>query len=86
MIGLLGDGSTGGIMSLTDTFKTYNPVTLAVGCGFVVCGFWTVFEVVTHGVRTVAGGIFVFVMAVLLPLSLGVAIIHNQLRLRRNSN
>ena len=73
-------------MKLTDTFKTYNPITLTVGCGFVLCGFWTLFEVVTHGVSTVAGGIFVFVMAVILPLSLGVAIIHNQLRLRRNSN
>jgi hypothetical protein len=73
-------------VSLIDTFKTYNPVTLAVGCLFVLCGSWTVFEVIMHGVRTSAGGIFIFVMFVLLPVSLGVAIIHNQLRLRRNSN
>lgn len=73
-------------MSLTDTFKTYNPVALAVGCVFVFGGLWTGFEVVMHGVRTVLGGIFVFVIAVLLPLSLGVAVIHNQLRLRRNSD
>jgi len=71
-------------MSLRATFETYNPVTLAVGCIFVACGLWVVFEVVLHGLRTAAGG-FVLVLVAVMPVTLGVAIVHNQLRLRKNS-
>jgi hypothetical protein len=73
-------------MSLRDTFGTYNPVTLGVGCFFVACGAWTVLELLLHGVRTVLGGIVVVVLTVFVPVSIGVAIIHNQLRLRKDSN
>ena len=72
-------------MSLRDTFKTYNPVTAVVGCGFVFAGIWTIFQALVHGVRTHIGGVFVFVLFVLIPISLGVAIIHNQLSLRKTS-
>ena len=72
-------------MSLLDTFKTYNPVTLAVGIFFMAVGVWTIAELVLHGVRTAIGGVFVVVLFVLIPVSLGMAIVHNQLRLRRNS-
>ena len=80
-------------MSLRDTFETYNPVTLVVGCGFVACGLWVVFEVLLHGVyanwwRTAAGaagGIVMFLLCIVVPISLGAAVIHKQLRLRRNS-
>ena len=72
-------------MSLLDTFKTYNPVTLTVGIFFVGCGGWTITELALHGVRTAIGGVFVVVLFVLIPVSLGMAIVHNQLRLRKNS-
>jgi len=72
-------------MSLLDTFKTYNPVTLAVGTFFMAVGVWTIAELVLHPVRTTIGGVFVVVLFVLIPVSLGAAIVHNQLRLRRNS-
>jgi hypothetical protein len=65
-------------VSLLDTFKTYNPVTLAVGCLFVACGFWTVFEVVLHGARTALGGVFIFVLFVLVPVSLARGCNHTQ--------
>jgi multisubunit Na+/H+ antiporter MnhG subunit len=73
-------------MSLRDTFERYNPVTLGVGCLFVACGAWTVLELLLHSVRTILGGIVVVVLAVFVPVSIGTAIIHNQLRLRKNSN
>jgi multisubunit Na+/H+ antiporter MnhG subunit len=71
---------------LRDTFETYNPITLGVGCLFVACGVWAVLELLLHGVRTVLGGIVVVILAVFVPVSIGAAIIHNQLRLRKNSN
>jgi hypothetical protein len=71
-------------MSLRGTFERYNPVTIGVGCGFVACGLWIIFELVLHGVRTAVGGV-VLVLFAAIPVSLGVAIIHNQVRLRRNS-
>jgi hypothetical protein len=71
-------------MSLLDTYKTYNPVTVAVGCMFVGAGFWLLFELVRHGARTTAG-IFVIVLLAALPISVGAATIHNQLQLRRNA-
>jgi len=73
-------------MSLRDTFQTYNPVTLIFGWLFVACGVWAVAELLLRAVRTVLGGIVVFVLAVLIPVSIGAAIIHNQLRLRKKSN
>jgi len=73
-------------MSLRDTFQTYNPVTLVVGCFFVAYGAWMTLELLLHGVRTFLGGIIVFILAVFMPVSIGIAIIHNQLRLRKNSN
>jgi len=39
----------------------------------------------SHGVRTAVGGLFIFALFILFPLSLGIAIIHNQLRLRKRS-
>ena len=72
-------------MSLLDTFKTYNPVTLAVGIFFMAVGVWAIAELVLHRVRTAIGGVFVVVLFVFIPVSLGTAIVHNQLRLRRNS-
>jgi uncharacterized membrane protein len=51
-------------MSLLDTFKTYNPVTLTVGIFFVGCGGWTITELALHGVRTAIGGVFVVVLFV----------------------
>lgn len=72
-------------MSLLDTFKTYNPVTLTLGIFFVAGGVWTITELVLHGVRTAIGGVFIVVLFVLIPVSLGMAIVHNQLRLRKNS-
>ena len=78
-------------MSLRDTFETYNPVTLVVGCGFLACGLWVVFEVLTRGIRanwwrTAAGaaGSVMFLLCIVVPISLGAAIIHKQLRLRRS--
>jgi hypothetical protein len=73
-------------VSMTDTFTTYNPVTLIMGCYWVLAGFWVAFELITRPARTFAGAIFVIVMFVLLPVGLGAAIIHKQLRLRRKSN
>jgi len=72
-------------MSLVDTFKTYNPVTLALGIFFVAAGVWTITMLVLHGVRTAIGGVVVVVLVVLIPVSLGMAIVQNQLRLRKNS-
>jgi len=72
-------------MSLGDTFKTYNPVTLTLGILFVAAGFWTIAMLLAHGVRTAVGGLFIFVLFILFPLSLGIAIIHNQLGLRKRS-
>ena len=72
-------------MNLFDTYKTYNPVTLAVGIFFVGAGVWTIAALLLHGVRTVVGGIFVVVLFVLIPVSIGTAIVHNQLRLRKIS-
>jgi len=37
-------------------------------------------------VRDAIGGIVAFVLAVLIPVSIGAAIIHNQLRLQKRSN
>jgi hypothetical protein len=82
----MGGGDTGGIMSRTDIFKTYSQVTLGVGFGFEFCGVWNFREFMTHELRTVAGSILFVVIFVLLPLSVGGAIIPNQLRLRRKSN
>jgi hypothetical protein len=73
-------------MSLRDTFQTYNPVTLVLGWLFVACGAWAVVELLLRGVRTALGGIVVFVFAGLIPVSIGAAIIHNQLRLRKKSD
>jgi hypothetical protein len=72
-------------MSLLDTYKTHNLVTLATGCLFVAGGLWIVCEFMIHGVRTVAGGIFIFVVCVAPITSVEAAIIHNQLRLRREA-
>ena len=72
-------------MTLLDTYRTYNPVTLIVGCGFVACGLWTVSELFLHGVHTVLGGVVIFILFILIPTSLGIAIIHNQLQLRKHS-
>jgi len=72
-------------MSLGDAFKTYNPVTLALGIFLVAAGLWTITELVVYGVRTAIGGVFVVVLFVLIPVSLGMAIVQNQLRLRKNS-
>ena len=80
-------------MGPRDTLKTYNPVTLVVGCLFVACGLWVVVEALLHGVGTnwwrttagAAGGIVMFLLVIVIPISLGAAIIHNQLRLRKNS-
>jgi TRAP-type C4-dicarboxylate transport system permease small subunit len=71
-------------MSLLHTYKVYNPITLLMGCLFVGVGMWLLFELVRHGVQTTAG-IFVIVVFAALPISIGAAIIHNQLQLRRNS-
>jgi len=71
-------------MSLWDTFETYNPVTLLVGCGFVGAGLWVTIQFALHGKHS-AAGIFVMSIFILMPVSVGVAIIHNQLRLRRIS-
>jgi hypothetical protein len=71
-------------MSLLDTYKIYNPITVAVGCLFVGAGFWLLFELAQHGARTTAG-IVVIVLFAALPISIGVATIHNQLHLRRKS-
>lgn len=73
------------LMSLLDTFRTYNPVTLAVGSFFVLCGVSSITELVLHGVRIAIGGVFVVVLFVLIPVSLGIAIVDKQLRLRKNS-
>ena len=83
---------SGDRMGPRDTLKTYNPVTLVVGCGFVACGLWVVAEVLLDGVSTnwwrtaagAAGGIVMLLLCIVVPISLGAAIIHNQLRLRRN--
>ena len=58
--------------------KTYNPVTLAVGCLFVVCGFGIFFAILHYGTRTLVGGLIVFILGALMPLSLGVVIIRDQ--------
>jgi hypothetical protein len=71
-------------MSLLDTFKTYNPVTLTVGCLWVAVGLWAIFMLLPT--RTLIGDVFILVLCVVIPISLGAAIIHNQLRLRKNSN
>ena len=71
-------------MSLLDTYKVYNPITVVVGCLFVSVGLWLLFELVLHGARTTAG-IFVIVVFAALPISVGAATIHKQLQLRRNS-
>ena len=73
-------------MSRDDWFKNYNPVTLALGILFIAAGVWTITELVVHGVRTSIGGVVIVVLGVLVPLSLGLVIIQNQLRLRKNSN
>ena len=73
------------LMSLFDTFKTYNLVTLTLGIFCVAVGVWTITELALNGVRTAIGAVFVVVLFVLIPVSLGMAIIHNQLRLRKNS-
>lgn len=72
-------------MTLLDTWKTYNPVTLIVGCFFVAVGLWTIGELFLHPVRTGLGVVFVSVFFAFFPISLGLAIIQNQLRLRKNS-
>jgi hypothetical protein len=69
-----------------DTFKTDNPVTVAVGCFFVGCGLWILFELLSHGTVTLIGGFVIFGLAALMPIGLGVAIIHNQIRLRKHSS
>jgi len=71
-------------MSLWDTFETYNPVTLLVGCGFVGLGVWVTIQFALHGRHSV-GGVLVMSIFILMPFSLGTAIIHNQLRLRKIS-
>jgi hypothetical protein len=71
-------------MSARDTLKIYHPVTLVVGCGCVMFGILASVELLP-GTPTVIGDIFILTLFVLLPISLGAAIIHNQLRLRRNS-
>jgi hypothetical protein len=71
-------------MSGLDTFKTYSPVTLGVGFLFVAVGLWAAFEFLP-GTRTAIAGAFIFVLFVFIPISLGVAIMRNQLRLRRIS-
>src|SRR5947209_12761846 len=70
---------------LLNTFKTYNPITLVVGISFVGVGIWGALFCL-RGVPTSEGLVFILVFAVLLPLSLGAAIIENQLRLRKKSN
>ena len=69
-------------MSHRDTFKTYNPVTLTLGIGFLAGGFWLVAILLLHGARTAIGGVVIILFAVL-PFSLGATIVHNQLRLRK---
>jgi hypothetical protein len=61
---------------MSDTFKTYNPVTLALGFFFVAGGAWTITMLILRGV--------VVVLFALIPGGLGIAIVHNQLRLRKN--
>jgi hypothetical protein len=72
-------------MSLRDTFETYNPVTLAVGCFFVAAGCWIIFEFAMHASRTLVGAAVILVFASM-PISIGAAIVHSQFRLRRSSN
>jgi uncharacterized membrane protein len=69
---------------LLNTFKTYNPITLVAGILFVGAGIWGALSYL-RGVPTVQGFLFVLVLAVLLPVCLGAAIIRNQLRLRKTS-
>ena len=71
-------------MSLRDTFQTYNPITLLYGCGFLVAGLWLIFEMVTHGVRTVAGVLLISTI-VLWLITFGLAVIYKQLRMRRGA-
>ena len=78
-------------MSLRDTFEVYNPITLAVGCLFLGCGVWVLFEVLLNrhlnvamlDLRAAIGLMVMFALVVLIPIALGAAIIHNQLRLRK---
>ena len=68
------------------TFKTYNPVTLLVGVGFVAGGGWIVFELAPHAfsLRNWPGLAFLTVSG-FMPIGIGAAVIRNQLRLRRKS-
>jgi hypothetical protein len=84
--GIIRDEGGGSSMNGLDTFKTYNPVTLSMGCLWVAVGFWVVFELIRHGTRTAIGGAFIFVLFVFIPIGLGAAIIQNQLRLRKHFN
>jgi hypothetical protein len=71
-------------MGARDTLKIYNPVTLVVGCAFVVFGIVALVELLP-GTPTAIGDVFILVLFVLLPIGLGAAIIQNQLRLQKNS-
>jgi len=71
-------------MSLWDTFETYHPVTLLLGCGFLGAGLWVTIQFALNGKHS-AASIFVMSIFILMPVSLGTAIIHNQLRLRKSS-
>jgi hypothetical protein len=66
-----------------DTSK-YNPVYLFIGCFWVAGGVWAAFKFLPT--RTLIGDVFLLVIFVLFPISLGVAVIRTQLRLRRKSN
>ena len=68
-----------------DTFKKYHPVTLIVGIGFVASGVWAAFMFLP-GTPTLEGLAFILLFFVVIPVTLGAAIIQNQLRLRRKSN
>jgi hypothetical protein len=71
-------------MSVRDTFDVYNPVTVLLGCGFAGSGLWLAIEYAVHGKHNVVGVCFIGIWVILL-ITLGVAILHKQLMLRRQT-
>jgi hypothetical protein len=71
-------------VSVRDTFDVYNPLIVLLGCGFAGSGLWLAIEYALHGKHNVVGVCFIGTWIVLL-ISLGVAIVHKQLMLRRQS-
>src|SRR5437763_63102 len=70
-------------MSGRGTFEEYHPITFAVGVFFVATGLWVIVQLVWSGVRTAIGGVFILVIFVILPIGIGSAIIHGQLKAKK---